>query len=164
VQVGRRRRSIGAQRAVGRGPHSPDEIDAALVGLVDRITRRMRAADRVGRTVVLRLRFDDFTRATRSHTVPIATAQTQTILEIARALLADVATRIDRDGVTLLGLSVSSLADDAGVQLELPFDRRRSTSLDAALDEIRQRFGSAALVRTVSMGRDAGLTVPLLPD
>ena len=42
----------------------------SLVGLVDRVTRRMRAAGRVGRTVVLRLRFDDFSRATRSHTLP----------------------------------------------------------------------------------------------
>ena len=68
VQVGRRRRSIGSQRALGRSPKSPEAIDASLVALVDRVTRRMRAAERVGRTVVLRLRFDDFTRATRSHT------------------------------------------------------------------------------------------------
>ena len=58
-------------------------------GIVDRITRRLRAARRVGRTVVLRLRFGDFERATRSHTLPFATANTQAILVTARALLAD---------------------------------------------------------------------------
>ncbi|MDQ1426158.1 MAG: polymerase, partial [Acidimicrobiaceae bacterium] len=64
VVVGRRRRSIGSQRALGRSPRSPEEVHAILAGLVDRVTRRLRAADRVGRTVVIRLRFDDFTRAT----------------------------------------------------------------------------------------------------
>ena len=40
--------------------------DADLIALVDRLARRLRAAHRVCRTVVLRLRFDDFSRATRS--------------------------------------------------------------------------------------------------
>ncbi len=65
VQVGHRRRSIGSQRALGRTQRSPDALDAVVVGLVDRVTRRMRAAGRIGRTVVLRLRFDDFSRVTR---------------------------------------------------------------------------------------------------
>src|SRR3989441_3493910 len=87
VQARRRRRSIGSQRALGRSPRSPAAVDAVVVGLVDRVTRRMRTAGRVGRTVVLRLRFDDFTRVTRSHTLPRATAQTQTILATASGLL-----------------------------------------------------------------------------
>src|SRR5204862_33373 len=87
VQARRRRRSIGAQRALGRSRKSLDEIDASLVGLVDRVTRRMRAADRLGRTVVLRLRFDDFSRATRSHTLPHATANTDAVLATSRGLL-----------------------------------------------------------------------------
>src|SRR3989441_1391863 len=66
VQVGKRRGSIGSQRALGWRPKSPGEVDATLVGLVDRVTRRMRTAGRIGRTVVLRLRFDDSSRATRS--------------------------------------------------------------------------------------------------
>ncbi len=86
VEVGRRRRSIGSQRALGRSPTSPEALDAAVVGLVDRVARRLRTSGRVGRTVVLRLRFDDFSRATRSHTLERATAQTQTILETVRAL------------------------------------------------------------------------------
>ena len=81
VLVGRRRGSIGSQRALGRSPRSPEAVDAVVVGLVDRVTRRMRRAGRVGRTVVLRLRFGDFSRATRSHTLPHATAHTQTILD-----------------------------------------------------------------------------------
>jgi DNA polymerase-4 len=164
VQVGRRRRSIGSQRALGRGPRAPRDIDATVVALVDRIARRMRAGGRVGRTVVLRLRFDDFSRATRSHTLPRATAHTQTILAAARALLTTAMPMIAREGLTLVGISVANLDDDGAVQLALPFDRSSGTALDAALDDVRDRFGSAAVTRAVQLGRDQGLSVPLLPD
>jgi len=164
VEVGRRRRSIGSQRALGRSPRSPDAVDAVVVALVDSVTRRMRAAGRVGRTVVLRLRFDDFSRATRSHTLPRATAQTQTILATARGLLTAAMPMIERQGLTLVGISVANLDDDRAVQLMLPLDRHSSYTLDAALDEVRKRFGTAAITRALLLGRDQGLTVPLLPD
>jgi len=164
VQVRRRRRSIGAQRALGRSPKSLDVIDAALVALVDRVTRRMRAAGRVGRTVVLRLRFDDFSRATRSHTLPQATAQTHTILTTARGLLTTATPLIERQGLTLIGIAVANLDNDDAVQLALPFDRPNRDALDAALDQVRERFGPAAVTRAVLLGRDPGITMPLLPD
>jgi DNA polymerase-4 len=164
VQVGRRRRSIGAQRALGRTPRSPDALDAIVLALVDRLARRLRAARRVCRTVVLRLRFDDFSRATRSHTLPEATAQTQTILATARGLLAAAAPLIQRQGLTLVGVSLANLHDDGAIQLALPFDRQRAGALDATLDDLRDRFGSAAVTRAVLLGRDQGPSVPLLPD
>jgi len=164
VRGGRRRRSIGAQRALGRSPRSWNAVDAVLVGLVDRLARRLRAARRVCRTVTLRLRFDDFSRATRSHTLPEATAQTQTILATARGLLATAMPMIESQGITLLGVAFANLQDDGAIQLALPLDRSRASALDAALDDIRDRFGSAAIIRAVLLGRDQGLTVPLLPD
>jgi DNA polymerase IV len=164
VDVGRRRGSIGSQRALGRSPKSPDAVDAVLIGLVDRVTRRMRAAGRVGRTVVLRLRFDDFTRATRSHTLPLATAQTHAILCTARGLLATAMPTIERRGLTLVGLSVANLDRDRAVQLTLPFGGRSADALDAAVDEVRDRFGTTALTRAVLVGRDEGIEMPLLPD
>jgi DNA polymerase-4 len=164
VQARRRRRSIGAQRALGRSPRSPGEIDAVVVGLVDRVTRRMRAAGRVGRTVVVRLRFADFTRASRSHTLPQATAESQTILAAARALLVTATPLIERQGLTLVGIAVSNLENDEAVQLALPFDRWSGGALDAAIDDVRARFGSAAVTRAVLLGRDQGITMPLLPD
>jgi DNA polymerase-4 len=164
VQVGRRRRSMGAQRALGRAPRSPAAVDAAIAGLVDRVTRRMRAAGRTGRTVVLRLRFDDFTRATRSHTLTRATASTQPILHTARALFGTARPLVERQGLTLVGVAVANLDDDGPLQLLLPFEREATGELDAALDTIRDRFGSAAVTRAVQVGRDQGLTVPLLPD
>jgi DNA polymerase IV len=164
VQVGRRRRSIGAQRALGRTRRSPDALDTILVGLVDRLARRLRAARRVCRTVVLRLRFDDFSRATRSHTLSEATAQTRTILATARGLLAMAMPMIESQGLTLVGVALSNLQDDGAIQLALPFERQRASAIDATIDIVRDRFGSTAITRAVLLGRDQGLTVPLLPD
>jgi DNA polymerase-4 len=164
VQVRRRRRSVGAQRALGRSPRSLGDVDTALVALVDRVTRRLRAAGRVGRTVVLRLRFADFSRATRSHTLPHATANTETILITARELLASATPMIERRGITLVGVAVSNLEDGRALQLALAIDRHSSDALDAAIDEVRQRFGSTAVTRAVLLGRSQGLTMPLLPD
>jgi DNA polymerase-4 len=164
VHPRRRRGSIGSQRALGRRPRSHEEVDATLVGIVDRVTRRMRRAGRAGRTVVLRLRFDDFSRATRSHTLPRSTSHTQTILDTARALLATARPLVEREGLTLVGISVANLDDDGALQLTLPLDAHSGGALDAAIDAIRERFGPAALTRGVLLGRDPGLTVPLLPD
>jgi DNA polymerase-4 len=164
VQARRRRRSIGAQRALGRSPRTPDAIDATVVALVDRVTRRMRAAGRVGRTVVLRLRFRDFSRATRSHTLPCATSHTETVLAAARALLANAAPLIELQGLTLVGVAIANLENDDAVQLVLPFERRTGDALDVVLDEIRTRYGPSAVTRAVLLGRDQGPTVPLLPD
>lgn len=163
VQVGRRRGSIGSQRALGRRPKSPETVDAVLTGLVDRVTRRMRAAHRVGRTVVLRLRFDDFSRITRSHTLGAATAHTGTVLGAARTLLASVRSEIEARGLTLLGVAVGNLDDDASVQLTL-FDEAHPGTVDTALDRVRERFGSAAVTRAALLGREQGFEVPLLPD
>jgi DNA polymerase-4 len=164
VEIGRRRRSIGSQRALGRSPRSLEAVDAVLVGLVDRVTRRMRKAGRVGRTVVLRLRFDDFSRSTRSHTMPQSTAHTRTVLTVVRALLAGAMPLIERRGVTLVGVTVSDLSDDRAVQLALPFDRHSDDALDAALDAVHDRFGSKAVTRGVLLGRHDGFSPPLLPD
>jgi DNA polymerase IV len=164
VVVGRRRRSIGSQCALGRSRRTSEAVDAVLVSLVDRVTRRMRAAGRVGRTVVLRLRFDDFSRATRSHTMDRATAETGPILTMARVLLAGARPIIGRQGLTLVGISIGNLDDGGAVQLALPFERASGGALDAALDDVRERFGSSAVTRAVLLGRSQGFTVPLLPD
>jgi DNA polymerase-4 len=164
VLVGRRRRSIGSQSALGRSPKSPEAVDTVLVAIVDRVTRRMRKAGRVGRTVMLRLRFDDFSRATRSHSLVRSTAQTHTILATARGLLAASMPMIEHQGLTMIGLAVANLDDDSAIQLELPFDRSLGVALDEALDNLRFRFGSNAVTRAVLLGRDHGPTVPMLPD
>ena len=155
---------MGAQRALGRTPRSPAALDAVVVALVDRLGRRLRAARRTCRTVVLRLRFDDFARATRSHTLGEPTARTATILATARGLLAAAMPTIERRGLTLVGIALSNLDDADAVQPPLPFEPARANALDVVLDDVRDRFGSAAITRAVLLGRDQGLSMPLLPD
>lgn len=162
VQVRRRRRSIGAQRALGRRRRSAQELIGVLIALVDRVARRLRTAHRVCRTVVLRLRFADFSRATRSYTMTEPTDQTQTILRTASGLLGTSRPMIERRGLTLLGVALTNLEDADAVQLVLPFNRARD--LDAVVDRVRDRFGAAAITRGVLVGRDPGVWVPLLPD
>jgi DNA polymerase-4 len=157
-----RRRSIGAQRALGRRARAPSEIQATLMTLIDRVSRRLRAAHRACRTVVLRLRFDDFSRATRSHTMAEATTRTATLLAVARGLLVNAQPLIRVRGLTLIGVALTNLCDDNAIQLALPFDRVQE--LDRTLDELRERFGSRAISRGALVGRDPGPWVPLLPD
>ena len=164
VQVGRRRRSIGAQRALGQSHRTMAEVDSYLTALVDRVARRLRTADRQCRTVVLRLRFDDFSRATRSHTLPSPTDSTAVIVAAARTLLRANAELIRERGLTLIGISLANLDNAESFQLELPFKDTPSLDLDRAMDGIRARFGTGSLTRAAMLGRDPGIAVPLLPD
>jgi DNA polymerase IV len=164
VQTGRRRRSIGSQRALGSQRNTPDDLEAILAQLIDRVSRRMRAAKRTCRTVVLRLRFADFTRATRSHTLPHPTADTEVLLATARTLLRTALPMLAERGCSLVGVSLANLDNEETVQLMLPFDEATPGALDTALDGVRDRFGSMAVTRAVLLGRDPGISVPLLPD
>lgn len=183
VQRQHTRRSLGAQRAIGRGPHTGAEVDAVLVGLLERIGGRLRGAGRSARTVTVRLRFGDYTRATRSHTLDRPTDVTARLLAVARALLDSAHPLIVDRGLTLVGVSLSGLDRQGVVQPALPFDlglgpdestadgpvpRRRGDpsggELDQAVDRVHDRFGSTALTRGVLVGRDPGIQPPILPD
>ncbi|HVK26523.1 MAG TPA: DNA polymerase IV [Actinokineospora sp.] len=164
VHVGRRRRSIGSQRALGRRPRTAEDLDATVVAIADRLGRRLRAANRVCRTVTLRLRFADYTRVTRSHTLAQATAETDQLLSAARKLLRTALPMIFDQGCTLIGLTLANLSRDNAVQLALPFDTGAPLGLDEAIDSLRDRFGSTSVTRAVLLGRDPGVSVPLLPD
>ncbi len=153
VRGGRRRRSIGTQRALGRRPRSWEELDAIALGLADRVTRRMREGGRVGRTVVLRLRFGDYERATRSVTLRRPTATTQVVADALRTLLAAEREVIAERGLTLMGITVTNLDHDHGmVQLELPLDGPQRVEVDLAVDDVRRRFGNDAVQRASLLG------------
>lgn len=164
VDTTRRRGSIGSQRALGTAPRTPDELDVILSQIVDRLARRLRDHDRVCRTVVLRLRFGDFTKATRSRSLRSPSDRTALLLTIARGLLTaalpDIATR----GITLIGISLTGLDRTASVPPELPIDWDDSPRLDSVLDAVRERFGAEAVARATHLGRDPGWSTPVLPE
>jgi DNA polymerase-4 len=161
VERRRRRRAIGAQHALGRRSRSAESVDASLVALVDRACGRLRTARRVCRTVVLRLRFDDFKRATRSHTLGEPTDRTEVVLAAARTLLAAAQPLIARRGITLVGVALANLEDAGPGQLHLD---DRTATLDSTLDELRERFGTEVITRAVLLDRDTGPDVPRLAD
>jgi DNA polymerase IV len=164
VDTARRRSSIGSQRALGRGPRSPGELAIILTQIVDRLARRLRDGDRVCRTVVLRLRFGDFAKATRSHTVNPATDRTAVLLAVAQELLAAAQSEIGERGITLIGVSLSHLGRVDTLQPELPVDWDDGARLDTVLDAVRDKFGATSVARAVQLGRDPGWDAPLLPE
>ena len=162
VETGRRRGSIGSQSAMRRGPKSEESIETLLLGIVDRVTRRMRAAGRAGRTVTLRFRYDDFGRATRARSLAHPTAATNPIAAVATSILQSELDTIDQRGLTLLGLSVGNLMSLDGAaampeQLLLPFGRKDQSPLDTTVDSLRERFGRSVLTRASLLGRSVGL-------
>jgi DNA polymerase-4 len=162
IEIGKRRGSVGSQRALGLRTYTPAEIDPTLIALVDRVARRLRKAGRVGRTVVVRLRLADFTRVTRSHTLPWPTSGTGTVLVTARRLVAAAEPLIAARGLNLLGVAVANLSSRLPLQLELPFEA--GGELDETVDELQDRFGRDAVTRAVLLGHTSDLIVPMLPD
>ncbi len=157
VRSGGRGRSVGAQSALGRVAPTA-ELRAEVLGhLADRVAGRLRKADRAGRTVTVRVRFPGMRSVTRSLTVEEPVASTLTLREVSEQLVAQALT--DNGGeweVTLLGISVSNLIEQASVQLELPVaddDPHRTGSptgaarlaLDRSVDAVRERFGTGSV-------------------
>ena len=100
-------------------------------------------------------------RARRARTrCAYPTASTRTILDAARALLVLASPLIAQRGITLVGVSVGNLGEGRSFQPMLPFEQD-TDALDAALDEVRLRFGSAAVTRAVLLGRERQ-AMPLL--
>lgn len=163
VVTGRRRRSIGSQRSFPKGKLHRAESEAILLEVVDRVTNRLRAADRVARTVVLRLRFNDFKAATRSRSFTQATSSTALIHRMAKQLLDDAWPEAQERGLTRVGISVTNLSNADAVQLAFDLDDGMPIELDETIDGIRDRFGSASIGRATLVNHDTR-TVPLLPD
>jgi DNA polymerase-4 len=151
IETDRRARSVGAQSALGKQYATPELVRSSLGFLADRVTGRLRAAGRAGRTITVRVRFPGMKSVSRSMTLPEAVSATLTVTEIAVELAsAALADHPDERQVTLLAVSISHLVDDAAVQLALPFDGRRSVAagrrlVDRAVDQARDRFGRSAL-------------------
>ncbi|MDQ2760293.1 MAG: hypothetical protein M3Y17_07610 [Actinomycetota bacterium] len=99
---------------MGRRARPFDDIAAFLAGLVDRVTRRLRLAGRLCRTVVLRLRFGDYARVTCSRTMARATADTASILRTALELLDAARATGESRGLTLVGVCLTNLCDHDG--------------------------------------------------
>jgi DNA polymerase-4 len=113
---------------------------------------------------VLRLRFGDYSKATRSRSLRAPTDRTAVLLTVARTLLAAAQTEITARGITLVGVSLSQLDRVESVQPELPIDWGDDARLDTVLDTVRDRFGAASVSRAAQLGHDPGWSSPTLPE
>jgi DNA polymerase-4 len=157
VRPGGRARSVGAQSALGRARVTDALLAEVLGHLADRVAGRLRAKGRAGRTVTVRVRFADMRAVTRSLTVAEPVASTLTLREIGEALVRQALADHPRERiVTLLAISVSQVAQEPEVQLELPVagdDAHRPGSptgaarlaADRSMDAVRRRFGRTAV-------------------
>ena len=147
VDTTKRRASIGSQRALSNRPRSIDELGLILTQIVDRLAKHLRDRGSVCSTVVLRLRFGDYAKATRSRTLGSPTDRTEVLLGVAQQLLAGVDGDIADRGITLIGISLAQLDRANTVQPELPIDWNDEERLDTALDAVRDHFGATAVTR-----------------
>jgi DNA polymerase IV len=158
VDIGRRVSSVGAQSAFPRRPPTLEAMAPILGHLADRVAGRLRAKLRSGRTVTVRVRFEDLRAVTRSITLASPISATRTLAELAGRLVASaVADQPAGTDVTLFAISVSHLVTTPALQLELPLglddeSQRQGTPLGAArwavdhsIDAVRERFGKSAV-------------------
>jgi DNA polymerase-4 len=160
VQPTGRAASVGAQSAFGGHEVSPELIRAVLGHLADRVAGRLRAKQRAGRTITVRVRFASMRAITRSVTVGQAVCSTLTLVELAeRLVLQALADHGEEHQISLLAISVSNLVDQPVLQLELPMQPRLPDeaqrpgspigaarwAVDHSVDAVRQRFGRAAV-------------------
>ena len=164
VEPTKRHSSIGSQRALGNRARSAEELAVILTQLVDPLARRLRDRGSSCRTVILRLRYGDYTKATRSRTLPKPSDRTEVLLGAAQALLTGVMPDVAAKGVTLIGVSFSHLENSDALQPELDLGWHDEARLDTALDAVRDRFGARAVTRAALIGRDAGVSAPRLPE
>ena len=122
VRPRRGRGSFGAQCALARASTSPEAVDAVAIALVDRVTRRMRAAGRAAAPSCCGCA-SPTSRERRGRRRCPRDRATRTVLATARGLLATAMPLIERQGLTLVGVAVANLENALPAQLMLPFDR-----------------------------------------
>lgn len=155
VETDRSAGSVGAQSAFGNQPVSPELVTRVTHHLADRIGFRMRAKQRAGHTVSVRVRVPGMKVISRAVTRPFPIATTELLWKEAQQLVWHaLADHPDVDAISLIGISVSKLVRSPGLQLALGVDDeitpggpegRRWWEVDQSMDRIRERFGREAV-------------------
>jgi DNA polymerase-4 len=140
-------KSISAETTFSRDLSDAASLHRTLRSLSDKVGRRLRKESLQGATIKLKLRWSDFTTLTRQVTLPHTTHHDETIYQAAL----DLFNRVWVPGrpVRLLGVGVTGFEDEPR-QLglwEQPRVEAEQSSLETALDKLRDRFGDSVIQR-----------------
>jgi len=142
--------SIGAETTFAHDTADPAFLARQLLALTERTARRARSAGVRGRTVSIKVRFEDFSTLSRSATLVTPTDMSRTVYATARELLAKV--RSAGSGgqrVRLLGVRLEGLVAAGDVVEQLEFGAENAgpgwREAEGAADRAVARFGSAAI-------------------
>ncbi|GAA3389957.1 DNA polymerase IV [Cryptosporangium minutisporangium] len=157
-------KSIGAEETFDVDQSDSETINRELLRLAEKTAARLRSTGQVGRTVVIKVRFADFSTVNRSRTLPSPTDGTQEIYDTARRLYVGLSPTMP---IRLVGVRVEGIGSAAAVarQPTLGEADRGWTEADRAVDAAVRRFGigavrPAALVRPADRGERKGQKVP----
>jgi DNA polymerase-4 len=145
-------KSISHETTFAKDLEDPDVMRAWLLELSEQVGCRLRRHGLKGRTVHLKVRFDDFHTITRAQTLPQRTNVTQEIWQTAAEMFA-VRLPARRLAIRLLGVGMSGFDHPGLVQLSLfpEAEHERQTRLDEVADQIKEKFGQASLQRALGM-------------
>lgn len=145
-------KSISHEKTFARDLVDPEVMRAWLLELSEQVGCRLRRRGLKGRTVHLKVRFDDFHTITRAQTLPQSTDVTQEVWQTADRMLAE---RMPprRLNVRLLGVGISGFGQPPLTQLNLFSEEEyeRNSRLDQATDRIKDRFGASSVQRALGM-------------
>jgi DNA polymerase-4 len=158
-------KSIGAEETFGTDLRTREACDRELVRLCDRVGSRLRSVEITARTITLKIRFANFETRTRARTLAEPTDISAVVLDTARELLDEFDVR---RGIRLLGVSCSQLGEPgepAETQMlldlvdedTLDHERiARRAAVERAVDDVRDRFGTAAVQPATLLGPGEG--------
>ena len=145
-------KQVSAEETFETDLRDPARLSSEIVRLADKACARLRRRGLAARCVTVKIRRADFTTYTRQRHLEPATQETRVVTAVALELLHDWLTAQPRASVRLLGVGVSDLGDVPQMDLFTAPEATRNRELDAAVDRIREKFGSLALKPASALG------------
>lgn len=151
--------SYGKSQILMRDYKTIAEVRAVVLEMCEDVAKRARDASKAGRTISLGIGYSKNTLGggfQRSRTISEATNETMKIYEVCKELLSE---NYDARSVRQVSISITKLENEQSIQLSLfEQDNWRGREVGKVMDRIRNRYGSTAILRAISL-TDAGTAI-----